>query len=241
MLDDKNGTTEKVSQLAVLIDAENISDKYIQYIFEELSNYSEKVTVKRIYGDWTSGRLNNWKMVLLDYSITPIQQFSYTTGKNSTDSALIIDAMDLLYSEDLSAFCIVSSDSDFTRLASRLRESGKTVIGMGERKTPKPFISACDVFRYLEVLSEHTTERAAAEELLELVDLIRKYVDENSDESGFIFLGKIGNFLQKRLPDFDVRNYGYTKLSGLIKATDAFRIEMRGTKDAAPLTYIANK
>src|SRR5664280_1925360 len=139
-------------KIAVLIDADNVSEKYIKYIIDEISNHGTP-TYKRIYGDWTKPQLGSWKSVLLNYSITPIQQYSYTTGKNATDAALIIDAMDILYSKNVDGFCIVSSDSDFTKLAARLREAGMYVIGMGERKTPTPFISACEKFKYLEVLA----------------------------------------------------------------------------------------
>ena len=143
---------ENDKKIAVLIDADNVSDKYIKYIFDEISNHGTP-TYKRIYGDWTKPQLAPWKTVLLNYSITPIQQYSYTTGKNATDAALIIDAMDILYSNNVDGFCIVSSDSDFTKLAARLRESGMYVIGMGEKKTPSPFIAACEKFKYLEVLA----------------------------------------------------------------------------------------
>ncbi len=143
---------ENDRKIAVLIDADNVSDKYIKYIFNEITNHGIP-TYKRIYGDWTKPQLSSWKNVLLNYSITPIQQYSYTTGRNSTDAALIIDAMDILYSDNVDGFCIVSSDSDFTRLAARLREAGMYVVGMGEKKTPMPFISACEIFKYLEVLA----------------------------------------------------------------------------------------
>lgn len=230
-------------RMAVLIDADNVSEKYISFIFEELSNFPEKVTVKRIYGDWTSPRLAKWKGILLDYSITPVQQYAYTTGKNSTDSALIIDAMDILYTGDVTAFCIVSSDSDFTRLASRLRESGMFVIGMGERKTPKPFISACETFKYLEIISkEEPALTSNGSELARLAVTVRKYIDENSDDAGFVYLSKVGNYLKKILPDFDVRNYGFRTLTPLIAATGKFFIESRSSGDnTAPLTYIRNK
>ena len=233
-------------RMAVLIDGENVSDKYIKSIFEELTNQSVRITNKRIYGDWTSQQMNSWKKVLLDYSIIPVQQYCYTTGKNSTDSALIIDAMDILYSRSVEAFCIVSSDSDFTRLASRLREAGMFVMGMGEKKTPKAFISACENFKYLEVISGEADKNTAKQKRAEhgdeynaLTDLIARTVDENSDEDGFLFLGKLGNLLQKKLPDFDVRNYGYSKLSALVSGSDRFEVQNRSAgKDQAPLTYI---
>jgi uncharacterized LabA/DUF88 family protein len=237
------GTSAKNGNIAVLIDGENISVKYIKFIFDELSNYPQHVTYKRIYGDLTDVRLNSWKKVLHDYAITPVQQFSYTVGKNSSDSALIIDAMDILYSGNVSSFCIVSSDSDFTRLASRLRESGMHVIGMGERKTPKSFISACDTFKYLEVISAPPAEEteAAGDELANLIPVLEKVVEENCDESGYIFLGMVGSLLQKKLPEFDVRNYGYKSLTKLIKATGRFNIDERKKKGEAPLIYITLK
>ncbi len=231
-------------RMAVLIDADNVSDSYIKYIFEELSNYPYTVTYKRIYGDWTSGRLGGWKNVLLEYSITPVQQYSYTTGKNATDSAMIIDAMDILYSGDVDAFCVVSSDSDFTRLAARLRESGMYVLGMGERKTPKPFITACEAFKYLEVLCPGPVQKQpdGAADLREVTAAIKRIIEENEDESGWMYLGLAGNMLQKKMPDFDVRNYGYRKLSQLLKAAKQFKVESRPSSDGeAPLVYIANR
>ncbi len=238
-------------RMAVLIDAENVSGRYLNYIFEELTNYNVKITNKRIYGDWTNPQLSSWKKALLAYSIMPVQQYSYTTGKNSTDSALIIDAMDILYSKSVDAFCIISSDSDFTRLAARLREAGMYVMGMGERKTPKPFIAACENFKYLEVISEsiepepeHNTQPPEEKkaEFDEIIDIIERIALENSDEDGFVFLGKLGNVLQKKLPDFDVRNYGYRKLTQLIRASSRFTVQPRSQgKDLAPLTYIAPK
>ena len=229
--------------IAVLIDGENVSERYIKSIFEELSNYKEHITYKRIYGDWTDNRLGAWKKVLHDHSITPIQQYAYTTGKNSSDSALIIDAMDILYSGSVSAFCIVSSDSDFTRLASRLREGGMLVIGMGEMKTPKSFISACESFKYLEVISGAKKESKTVDvsDLARLIPVLKKVVEENCDESGFIFLGIVGNLLSRKLPDFDVRNYGFRSLTQLIKATKIFDIDMRQQNGSPPLVYIALK
>ncbi|MBR2671673.1 MAG: NYN domain-containing protein [Oscillospiraceae bacterium] len=245
-------------KMAVLIDADNVSADYIGVIFEELANYPYTVTYKHIYGDWTNTRLAGWKKVLLDYSITPIQQYSYTTGKNATDSALIIDAMDIMYSGRVDAFCIVSSDSDFTRLASRLRESGMFLIGMGEKKTPKPFISACEVFKYLEVIAKvpepepvvqtstgkkkkTQKEKPLSEDSTKLINLIRKIVDEGSDEDGWMNLGRVANTLQKRIPDYDIRNYGYSKLKQLVIASNRFKIESRPAGEYAPITYIANK
>jgi len=223
---------------AVLIDADNISDKYIKFILDEISN-DGIATYKRIYGDWTRPTFASWKSVLLEHSITPIQQYSYTTGKNATDSAMIIDAMDILYSGSVEGFCLVSSDSDFTRLASRLRESGMDVVGMGESKTPKPFISACNKFKYLDLLAQAADQPTEApkavvkdvpeEETMTNVDTIKKAIitiaHENSDEDEWIFIGDIGNKLQKRYPDFDVRNFGYTKLTPFIKSLDLFEIK----------------
>lgn len=229
--------TEK--RIAVLIDADNVSDKYIKYIFDEISNHGTP-TYKRIYGDWTKPQLTSWKSVLLNYSITPIQQYSYTTGKNATDSALIIDAMDILYSKNVDGFCIISSDSDFTRLAARLREAGMYVIGMGEKKTPTPFISACEKFKYLEVLAgsiENTmiTNENEIEEkqqvpkeglanIKELVKSIKSIIAERSDEEGWISLGEVGTKLNMRYPDFDTRNYGHSKLSSFILSLNKFEI-----------------
>ena len=229
---------ENDKKIAVLIDADNVSDKYIKFIFDEMSNHGTP-TYKRIYGDWTKPQLASWKSVLLNYSITPIQQYSYTTGKNSTDSALIIDAMDILYSKNVDGFCIVSSDSDFTRLAARLREAGMYVIGMGEKKTPTPFISACEKFKYLEVLAGSITDVSVNDEMLEkqqvpkeglanrseVIKSIKNIIDERSDEEGWIGLGEVGTKLNMRYPDFDTRNYGHSKLSSFILSLNKFEIE----------------
>lgn len=239
---------EQEKRFAVLIDAENISDKYIKTIMDEAANLGI-ATYKRIYGDWTNTQLNSWKTVLLENSIVPIQQYSYTLGKNSTDSALIIDAMDILYSGNVEGFCIISSDSDFTKLASRLRETGMTVVGMGERKTPKPFIAACNQFKYLDVLYTDPQKNGKAglpgipepikpfplpiakEDFAEgqtNLDAIRKTLlalaEESSDEDGWLFIGDVGNQLAKRFPDFDVRNFGYKKLTPFIKSLKLFEI-----------------
>lgn len=224
-----------------MIDADNVSQKYIKYILDEISNHGIP-TYKRIYGDWTKPQLGSWKETLLEYSITPIQQYGYTTGKNATDSALIIDAMDILYSENVDGFCIVSSDSDFTRLAARLREAGMYVLGMGEKKTPRPFIVACEKFKYLETLYSAQPEKKpvaatvrkeqqnkVSDELMELADSIRSIVEEISDEDGWAFLGEVGNMLNKRYPDFDTRNYGFQKLTPLIKSLGCFEMESRRT------------
>jgi len=244
-------------KIAVLIDADNVSEKYIKYIFDEISNHGTP-TYKRIYGDWTSPQLHSWKTVLLNYSITPIQQYSYTTGKNATDAALIIDAMDILYSHNVDGFCIVSSDSDFTKLAARLREAGMYVVGMGEKKTPMPFIAACEMFKYLEVLAAIPTiaetpyaevsieKPVSAQEGMasteELITTIKAIVTELSDEDGWAFLGAVGKKLNKRYPDFDTRNYGYAKLTPLISSLKQFDIESRKTSHPyITHKYIRNK
>ena len=228
---------ENDKKIAVLIDADNVSEKYIKFIFDEIPNHGT-ATYKRIYGDWTKPQLASWKNVLLNYSITPIQQYNYTTGKNSTDSALIIDAMDILYSKNVDGFCIISSDSDFTRLAARLREAGMYVIGMGEKKTPTPFISACEKFKYLEVLAGNITtvnntdkilekQQSPKEELAnlgELIKSIKKIITERSDEEGWANLGEVGKTLTMRYPDFDTRNYGHSKLSSFIISLNKFEV-----------------
>lgn len=224
---------ENDARYAVLIDADNVPEKYIKTIMDEISNYG-LATYKRIYGDWTNTRLTKWKGVLLDNSITPVQQYGYTTGKNATDSAMIIDAMDILYSGNVDGFCLVTSDSDFTRLATRLRESGMDVVGMGERKTPRPFISACNRFKYLDIISEtdhhHTDTKINKDgEGTEFITrTILSLIKENSDEDGWLFIGDLGNMLLKRCPDFDVRNFGYQKLTPFIKSLEYF--EVKGEK-----------
>lgn len=216
---------------AVLIDAENVSNKYIKAILDEISNEGT-ITYKRIYGDWTRPSLSSWKNILLNHSITPIQQYGYTTGKSSTDSAMIIDAMDILYSGNVDGFCIVSSDSDFTRLAARLRESGMNVIGMGERKTPAPFIAACNRFRYLEIiggekLEDRNEERENNADNLNITTItqaVAEIVSDISDENGCAALSDIGNILIKRFPSFDVRHFGYMKLTPFIKSLGKYEI-----------------
>jgi uncharacterized LabA/DUF88 family protein len=212
-------------RFAVLIDADNVSDKYIKLIMDEILN-DGIITYKRIYGDWTKPSLSSWKSILLDYSITPMQQYSYTVGKNSTDSALIIDAMDILYSGNVDGFCIVSSDSDFTKLAARLRESGKYVIGMGEKKTPKPFLAACNRFKYLEILSAGDVGFVGSDDLT--IDTIKvaigNILDEVSDEEGWASLSQVGNILSKRFSSFDVRHFGHSKLMPFVSAMGAFEI-----------------
>lgn len=250
-------------RFAVLIDADNVSAKYIKYILEEITNYGV-ATYKRIYGDWTKSSAVSWKDVLLEHSVTPVQQYGYTVGKNATDSAMIIDAMDILYSGNVEGFCIVSSDSDFTKLASRLRESGMLVVGMGERKTPKPFIAACNQFKYLDVLAEteqttiqfeespkkittrlqkdhivHDSEQDLAQknqkpakqsdttdttdtgksmtDISVIEATILKMLDEVDEADQSMNMAELGSRLVKRYPDFDVRNYGDTKLSKFLK------------------------
>lgn len=210
-------------RFAVLIDADNVSPKYIKYILNEVSDLGV-ATYKRIYGDWTDTEKKSWKNVLLDWSVNPIQQYSYTTGKNSTDSAMIIDAMDILYSGNVDGFCLVSSDSDFTRLAQRLREAGMFVMGIGEQKTPKPFRAACDAFKILEIISsEDTPEDVVPVKVStdEIEKVITKLLIENNSQNQPVNLAKVGNFLTKRFSDFDVRNYGYSKLSTFLESLNS--------------------
>ncbi|MGI5849655.1 MAG: NYN domain-containing protein [Christensenellales bacterium] len=246
---------ENDKRMAVLIDADNVSDKYLKFILDEISNHGTP-TYKRIYGDWTKPQMSAWKNVLLNFSITPIQQYSYTTGKNATDAALIIDAMDILYSGSVDGFCIVSSDSDFTKLAARLRESGMYVLGMGEKKTPPPFIAACEKFKYLEVLASAAQSERAADEAAaaqetakngmagkeKLIEAIKVIVDESSDDDGWAYLGEVGKRLTKRFPDFDTRNYGFSKLTPFISSLKKFEIQSRKTSNPnVVFKYIRNK
>lgn len=247
---------ENDKRIAILIDADNVSDKYIKFIIDEISNHGTP-TYKRIYGDWTKPQLASWKTVLLNYSISPIQQYSYTTGKNATDAALIIDAMDILYSGNVDGFCIVSSDSDFTKLAARLREAGMLVIGMGEKKTPKPFIAACEKFKYLEVLAsmvpkieEGNHKPAPPQEEVksgmtsktQLAETIKTIIDEISDEDGWAYLGEIGSVLNKRYPDFDTRNFGFTKLTPFVSSLKKFEVKsVKTSKTNITLKYVRNK
>ncbi len=229
--------SESNPSLAVLIDADNANPAIIEGLLAEIAKLGV-ASVKRIYGDWTTPNLGPWKQVLLEHSIQPIQQFRYTTGKNATDSAMIIDAMDLLYAGHCSGFCLVSSDSDFTKLASRIRESGRPVYGFGEQKTPRPFVSACDRFIYTEVFSKPAEEntsatpakRKTAKELrgdAKLTTLLRASIEACSDESGWAQLGPIGSYISKTANDFDSRNYGFAKLSDLVKEIGLFEIERR--------------
>lgn len=247
----------KDNKLAVLIDADNVSHTNIKGMLEEIARNGTP-TIKRIYADWTGRSVTGWKKTLLDHAITPIQQYSYTKGKNSSDSAMIIDAMDILYSEKVDGFVLVSSDSDFTRLATRLREAGMLVLGFGEKKTPTPFITACDKFIYVEILNdEDETEEEPKEKKTEktvnkrkalsnidknLVRLIAHSVDELSDDSGWAFLGSLGSHILKKKPDFDPRNYGFQKLFPLIKSIGRFDIDQRetGVKNVRHI-YLKNK
>jgi uncharacterized LabA/DUF88 family protein len=230
-------------KLAVLIDADNVPYANVKEMLEEIAKNGTP-TIKRIYADWTKPTVSGWKNILLENAITPIQQYSYTTGKNSSDSALIIDAMDILYSGKVDGFCIVSSDSDFTRLATRLREAGMKVIGFGEKKTPQPFIAACNKFIYIEILKAEKTEivtiskadkkQKVKKEPLnkvnpETIKLIKQSVNDLADESGWTFLGELGNYILRRRPDFDPRNFGFPKLLPLIKSIPVFEIDVRET------------
>lgn len=227
---------ETTTKLAVLIDADNAQPGIIDSLLSEIANYGI-ASVKRIYGDWTTPGLKGWKESLLEHSIQPMQQFAYTKGKNATDSAMIIDAMDLLYTGNFDGFCIVSSDSDFTKLASRIREAGLVVYGFGEKKTPSAFVSACDKFIYTEVLRAKADESEAiakksTNELKQdtrLVNLIRNAVDASSDDSGWAQLGPVGSNIAKQSSEFDPRNYGYAKLGELVRATKLFDMEERQT------------
>jgi uncharacterized LabA/DUF88 family protein len=229
---------EKIEKLAVLIDADNAQASIVEGLLSEIAKYGT-ANVKRIYGDWTLPRLKGWKDILLQHSIQPIQQFGYTTGKNATDSALIIDAMDLLYSGKFDGFCIVSSDSDFTKLASRIREAGLFVYGFGEKKTPKAFVSACDKFIFTEVLrskddySERIRRKTTGElkKDTKLVSLLRNAVEASSDDSGWAHLAAVGSNIAKQAPEFDPRNYGFKKLGELASATMLFQIEERTVGD----------
>lgn len=246
----------KELKLAVLIDADNVPYSNVKGMMEEITKFGTPTT-KRIYADWTRPNANGWKTVLLEHAITPIQQYSYTSGKNSSDSALIIDAMDLLYSGKLDGFCIVSSDSDFTRLAIRLRESGMKVIGIGEQKTPKPFISACDRFIFIEVLDgaikkktiKSTIATAEIKKVAEkeiakitekpiqkplnkidedIIELIESTIEDIADDDGWAFLGDVGNLVVRKKPEFDSRNYGFVKLTPMLKSlTDILEIDER--------------
>lgn len=236
--------------LAVLIDGDNIPSAHVKEMMEEITKYGNP-TIKRIYGDWTRPGLNKWKTLLLENAITPIQQYGYTSGKNATDSAMIIDAMDILYSGKVQGFCLVSSDSDFTKLATRLREAGMLVLGIGEKKTPNPFIIACDKFIYIEILrneeedkvQKKTQGQSNVEKITKKeIDLIRTSIRDLSDEDGWAFLGDVGSMIQKKQPNFDSRNYGFEKLTPLIQSIGHFDIEQReAPKSRHKLIFVKNK
>jgi hypothetical protein len=249
-------------RLAVLIDADNIPYSNVKGMLEEIAKYGTP-TFKRIYGDWTKPTIAGWKSVLLENAITPVQQYSYTRGKNSTDSALIIDAMDILYSGKVDGFCIVSSDSDFTRLATRLREAGMKVIGIGERKTPYPFIVACDKFIYLEIITasvvvlepapeikkkgkpvvkkKKTEETSPLTPTIIVKRLIASSITDLADENGWAYLGDVGNLILKKQPDFDPRNFGFPKLTPLIRSLDFEIDERESGQNNIKHIYIRNR
>lgn len=241
-------------RFAVLIDADNIPYRLIGEILEEIAKYGVP-TFKRIYADWTKPHVAGWKTVLLNHAITPVQQYSYSIGKNSTDSAMIIDAMDILYTGRVDGFCLVTSDSDFTRLATRLREAGMKVFGMGEQKTPSPFRAACDKFIYIEILDQEESlpdqakksdinkkEKVISKADNNLINLLTSSVNDIADENGWAYLGEIGNLVLKKRPDFDPRNYGFERLLPLIKSLSNFEIDQRETgRKNVKLVYIRAK
>lgn len=250
---------KKELNLAVLIDADNVPYANVKEMFEEIAKYGTP-TFKRIYADWTKPTVSGWKKILLENAITPIQQYSYSSGKNSSDSALIIDAMDILYTGKVDGFCIVSSDSDFTRLATRLREAGMKVIGIGEKKTLTPFITACDKFIYIEILNQSEEIIAEEDQKLtsqvkqikqktplnkidpKLIKLISDSITDLADENGWTYLGELGNLMLKKKPDFDSRNYGFSKMLQLIRSIDQFEIDVRDTgKQNVKHIYLKNK
>jgi hypothetical protein len=244
-------------RLAVLIDADNVPYNNVKGMLEEIAKLGTP-TFKRIYSDWTKPNVAGWKSVLLENAITPVQQYSYTSGKNATDSAMIIDAMDILYTGKVDGFCIVSSDSDFTRLATRLREAGMKVIGIGEKKTPNPFIVSCDKFIYIEILKPRETatetlpekNKVPNEKKLTLLNvdkktltLISDSINDVADENGWAFLGDVGSMIIKKKPDFDARNFGFSKLTPMLKSLKKYYdIDERETdKSKSKLVYIRNK
>ena len=252
--------SENAARLAVLIDADNAQPSIIEGLLAEVAKYGT-AHVKRAYGDWTRSNLSGWKEQLLAQSIQPVQQFAYTRGKNATDAAMVIDAMDLLYSGRFDGFCLVSSDSDFTRLAARLRESGLTVYGFGERKTPKPVVAACDKFIYIENLAfddaraddgdaavgsgAKQVKRATSAQLkgdASLMNMLRNAVEAASEDDGWARLSAVGEILTKQRPDFDSRSYGYAKLSDLIEATTIFEMDRRSPGDGKQaVIYVREK
>lgn len=241
---------KKDLNLAVLIDGDNIPSKYVTEMMEEIAKYGVP-SIKRIYGDWTKPHLSKWKKILLDNAIQPIQQYSYTQGKNATDSAMIIDAMDILYEGKTDGFCLVSSDSDFTRLATRLRESSQKVIGIGEQKTPDPFIAACDKFIYLEILledeepkkSKNNQQKKAVQKITpKIIKLVKTSIYDCADDDGWAFLGDVGSLINKKQPNFDPRNFGFYKLTPMIDSIGEFEIEQReATNSKFKHIYVKNK
>jgi hypothetical protein len=249
-------------KLAVLIDADNIPYSNVKGMLDEIAKLGVP-TIKRIYGDWTKPTVSGWKPALLEHAITPIQQYSYTTGKNATDSAMIIDAMDILHSEKVDGFCLVSSDSDFTRLATRLRESGMLVIGIGAKKTPNPFIVSCDKFIYIEIigaaeikqevlkpaaLSRNAAKSPTPALKVDAMDrgfitLLKSSVNDLADDNGWAFLAEVGGLIIKKKPDFDPRNYGFPKLTALIRSLNRyFEIDERKVENThIKHIYIKNK
>lgn len=238
---------ERVPRLALLIDADNSNPARLADLLAEIAKYGN-ASVRRAYGNWTSGHLGGWKAGLLSHSIQPIQQFNYTTGKNATDSAMIIDAMDLLYAGHLDGYCIVSSDSDFTRLAARIREQGLTVYGFGERKTPQAFVAACDKFIYTENLGSEASAKpkpASTSKLkrdAKLDALLAEAIDAASDDEGWAHLGAVGSNLQRLASDFDTRSYGFAKLKDLIAAHPGYAMEARkGGDGRSNMHYVREK
>lgn len=245
---------QKDSRLAILIDADNVPYSNVKAVMEEITKYGTP-TFKRIYADWTKPTVSGWKKVLLENAITPIQQYSYTSGKNSSDSALIIDAMDILYSGKVDGFCIISSDSDFTRLATRLREAGMKVYGIGQKKTPQPFIIACDKFIYMEIIDSdedldnlsETVEKPNQKIKTQFdkvnkatLKLISTSINDLADETGWAFLGDIGNLMLKKQPNFDSRNFGFAKLNLMLNSLPQFEVEKRDNASGTKLVFAKN-
>lgn len=246
-------------KFALLIDGDNIGSQYIKIIMDEITKEGT-ITYKRIYGDWTKPDLGKWKEILLDHSITPVQQYAYTTGKNATDSAMIIDAMDILYTQKVDGFCLASSDSDFTKLAARLREAGMVVIGMGKKQTPRPFVAACSMFKYIDIISDEeenknskTAEKQGAKQVAssqqkaeqEIQKYIQKMISENSEDDGWMLVSRLGSLLQKKYPDFDPRNFGEKKLVDVLEKwkfeTKAFQDPNNKQNPSGMIMFVRNR